>query len=55
MNIAEIPLEKGANSQKASRIVVHSMAEFLDTEPNDYFAVDFIRKLGLSAHAFYHS
>ena len=52
MNEAIIPLEKGAESQTPSRIVVHAMGEFIDIEPEDYSAVEFLRKLGLSAHAF---
>ena len=50
MNEALIPLEAGAQSQSPSRIVVHAMAEFIDTEPHDYHAVEWLRKLGLSAH-----
>lgn len=52
MNEAQIPLDGGFQSQKPKRIVVHAMAEFIDTEPHDYYAVDWLRKLGLSAHAF---
>lgn len=28
------------------------MAEFIDTESGDYFCVEWLRKMGLSAHAF---
>ncbi len=52
MNEAQIPLEAGNQSQSPSRIVIHAMAEFIDTEPDDYSAVEWLRKLGLSAHAF---
>lgn len=52
MKIAQIPLTKGASNQKPERIVIHSMAEFIDTDPHDYYAPEFLRKIGLSAHAF---
>lgn len=52
MHEARIPLEAGAGSQSPSRIVVHAMAEYIDTDPQDYHAVEWLRKLGLSAHAF---
>ena len=52
MNEAQILLDNGAGSQTPKRIVVHAMGEFIDTEPEDYFAVEYLRKLGLSAHAF---
>ena len=47
-----IPLEAGFESHTPKRIVVHAMGEYIDTEPIDYHAVDWLRKLGLSAHAF---
>ena len=34
------------------KIVIHAMGEFIDTENEDYYAVDFIAKMGLSVHAF---
>jgi hypothetical protein len=49
MNEALIPLEAGANRQTPNLIIVHAMAEIIDTEPIDYPAVDWLRKLGLSA------
>ncbi len=52
MDEAYIPLDRGADSQDPKRIVVHAMAEFIDTEPQDYSAVEFLRTQGLSAHAF---
>jgi len=52
MNEALIPLEAGAKQQTPNLIIVHAMAEIIDTEPIDYPAVDWLRKLGLSAHAF---
>lgn len=52
MNKAEIPLETGAENQSPQKIIVHAMAEYIQTDPHDYHAVDWLRKLGLSAHAF---
>ncbi len=52
MNEAQIPLETGADNQTPSRIVVHAMGEYIESDPRDYHAVDFLRKMGLSAHAF---
>lgn len=52
MNEAQIPLEVGADNQAPSRIVVHAMGEYIDFDPHDYHAVEFLRKIGLSAHAF---
>lgn len=40
----------GHKTQTPNRIVVHSMAEYLDFEPEDIYAPDFLKKLGLSAH-----
>lgn len=51
MEEAHIPLDAGAERQAPSRIVVHCMAEYIDTEPQDYPAVDWLRRLGLSVHA----
>ena len=52
MSEAQILLDGGADSQTPERIVVHAMAGFIDTEPEDFSAVEYLRKLGLSAHAF---
>lgn len=52
MNEAQIPLEAGADNQTPSQIVVHAMGEYIEFDPHDYHAVDFLRKMGLSAHAF---
>ena len=35
MNVATIQLANGAGSQIPSRIIIHAMGEFIDTEPND--------------------
>lgn len=53
MNIAQIPLPMGSHSgDDPSAIVVHAIAEYIDTEPHDYHAVNFLAKINLSAHAF---
>ncbi len=52
MNQAFIPLNHGADHQTPNRIVVHAMAEYIHTEPMDYHAVDFLRRMALSVHAF---
>jgi len=49
---AQIPLDAGFDNHSPKRIVIHAMGEYIDTEPVDYHAVDWLRKLGLSAHAF---
>ena len=48
---AYMPLRAGARSQQPNRVVIHAMAEFIDDEARDYFAVDWLQKLGLSVHA----
>ena len=52
MRTADIPLPKGASDQVPQRIVIHAMGEFIDTATDDFHAVEFLRHLGLSAHAF---
>ena len=52
MRVAGIPLPKGAADQTPQRIVIHSMGEFIDTATDDFHAVEFLRHIGLSAHAF---
>jgi len=52
MMTARIPLPGGAAEQSADLVVVHAMAEFLDLATDDQFAVEFLRGVGLSAHAF---
>ncbi|MEE8388713.1 MAG: peptidoglycan recognition family protein [Acidiferrobacterales bacterium] len=52
MNEAQIPLKAGADNQTPSRIVVHAMAEYIESDPHDYHAVDLLRKMEISAHAF---
>ncbi len=62
MNTAYIPLHKGPKEQTPKRIIVHAMAEYihinekdadeLNIEKRDYHAVEWLKVLGLSAHAF---
>lgn len=47
----EIYLQHGfKRSRKPTMIIVHCMAEIIDTEPEDTPAVEWLDKLGLSAH-----
>ena len=50
MNIIERPLSHGAEKNNPKRIVIHSMGEYIK-DPDPMLAVDFLDKLGLSAHA----
>jgi len=50
MKYANIPLPAGASHNAPQRIILHAMGEFIDTDGRDYFAADFLKKLGLSAH-----
>jgi N-acetyl-anhydromuramyl-L-alanine amidase AmpD len=53
MQIARIEdLPGRANSINLKKIVVHAMGEFIESGEIDYFAPDFLRKIGLSAHFF---
>ncbi len=52
MNFAHMPSEYGGGDNEPGLIVVHAMAEFLDTAAEDFFAPDFLDTLGLSAHVF---
>lgn len=52
MVIARIPSDRGLNSIIPTRGVIHSMAEFVSFEGREYYAVDWLRKKGWSAHAF---
>ena len=49
--VKNIPLPKGAKSQIPSRIVLHSMGEYIKTDAGAKFAPDFLRDIGLSVHA----
>lgn len=50
MNIIERPLPNGSKHNNPKRIVVHAMGEYIK-DPNPILAVDFLHKLGYSAHA----
>ncbi len=45
------PLPKGARSQVPIRIVIHSMGEYIFHEGKYKHAYDFLKDIGLSAHA----
>ena len=49
--LIKIPLYKGANNNRPRKIVLHAMAEFIKYENQWMHAADFLRKIGLSAHA----
>jgi len=51
MNIAKIPLPKGASSNSPKRIVIHAMGEFIKYKEEDMYAPYFLKEIGLSAHA----
>jgi len=53
MEIVELPdLANGRKRPgRIDTIVIHSMAQYLDTEPYDMGAYDFLKSVGLSAHA----
>lgn len=52
MEIIWKELPKGATKQIPKSIVIHSMAEFLHYEDKNLHAYDFLKKIGLSTHAF---
>ena len=51
MKTADMPLPAGRSKQEPGRIVVHAMAEYIDTDDRDYDARSWLDKLGLSVHA----
>ena len=51
MKVVSKPLDRGAKSQVPNRVVVHAMAEYIFHEGKYKHAVDFLRDIGLSAHA----
>ena len=51
MKIVSRPLDRGAKSQVPDMIVIHSMGEYILHEGTYKHAVDFLRDIGLSAHA----
>lgn len=50
MQIAQIPSSIGFHKQYAKRILIHSMAEYLELGDRDLHAADFLEQAGLSAH-----
>ena len=40
----------GGGALEPTMIIVHAMAEFIDTNAQDYYAPEWLEKLGLSAH-----
>ena len=50
--IIEIPLSNGPGALKPTRIVLHSMGEYIDCPDRDYTAWGFLEKMGWSAHRF---
>lgn len=52
MIVANMPSVHGPSKLEPDTIIVHAMAEFLDTAGRDYFAPDFLDRRGESAHAF---
>ena len=45
------PLPKGAKKQIPTRIVIHSMGEYIKVGSGNKHAYDFLKDIGLSAHA----
>lgn len=52
MIVANMPSVHGPPKLEPDTVIVHAMAEFLDTAGRDYFAPDFLDRRGESAHAF---
>ena len=51
MKVHEIPLEKGSSYNLPSKVIIHAMGEFIHYDDKILHAVDFLREIGLSAHA----
>lgn len=51
MNIENKRLTKGGGAQTPDRIIVHCMGEHIEYEGEVLHAYDFLKKIGLSAHA----
>ena len=45
------PLPKGAKSQTPNRVVLHAMGEYIKFDSGNKHAYDFLKDIGLSAHA----
>lgn len=50
MLIANIPSTIGRRENNPDNIIIHAMAEFIEGGAEDFFAPDWLTKLGLSAH-----
>ena len=51
MKIYNIPLEKGSRWNSPNNIIIHAIGEFIHYDSRILHAVDFLREMGLSAHA----
>jgi N-acetyl-anhydromuramyl-L-alanine amidase AmpD len=51
VKIHQIPLHKGVSRNEPTHIVIHAMGEFIQYNREYLHAVDFLREVGLSAHA----
>ena len=49
--VKSIPLPKGPKKQNPSRIILHSMGEYIDLDSGPKYAPDFLKDVGLSVHA----
>lgn len=47
-----MPSANGARKQTPRKIIIHSMAEFIDLDRRDRYAPNYLEDLGISAHAF---
>ena len=45
-----LPLFEGGGKQKAKKVIIHSMAEFIEAGEHDFSAWGLLYSLGLSAH-----
>lgn len=52
MEIIDIPSKNGPEKLRPNQIIVHSMAEFIEGGERDIYCVDYLERIGLSAHAF---
>lgn len=50
--IIEMPSRHGDDREPRAGVIIHAMAEFIDAEDRDYYAPNWLEKLGLSAHEF---
>lgn len=49
--VKNMPLPKGAKKQIPTRIVIHAMGEYIKVGSENKHAYDFLKGIGLSAHA----